>query len=66
MNRNGEIASLDSFFGQLKKLEKRNFSLGVPSVLRGMGIFKMNISLEAYRTHHKTVRFLEISPRERR
>ena len=59
VNKNGEIAALNSFFAQLKKLETKPPSLSVPSVLGEIGIFKMDISLEAHRTHSRTVWFLD-------
>lgn len=54
----GELKALDSLFEELRRLMKNPQRFKIPPNLRSIGIFDMNISIEAYKTHSKTVDFL--------
>lgn len=64
-NPRSEIKALDSFFDEIRKLEKSPLSLKVPNNLRAFGFYEGNVTVEAFKTHSRTAKF-EVSENDER
>jgi hypothetical protein len=55
---NRELGALDNFFQELNRLMKKPLSFKIPNSLKNTGISRMDVSIEAYKTHSRSVEFL--------